>query len=510
VSQALPRELPLPAKSEGMPDLHAARDYFLATGLSADGVRPPVAAAWERTKALDVRPGPVRRQEAEPATLRAAQDRARQLLDAADPLIAAAHTALGDQPHLIALADAQGRIIRLRQDETARRLGASSNLFEGASWLEADLGCNGIGTALAVDEPVILIGPEHFVEDYVGWTCIGVPLHAADGRLVGAIDLSVPNEHTHIHSWGMILTLAEAVERRIVSELTPPIPLPALETPLQGARAALELLGQQLEGMPTHLRFLAEAADELRRTEGLISDLLASEREARARAETAVAAHNDFLSSVTHDVRNLLAVIEGRLALMKRRVQDSEVVRGLEQIESTARRLEAQIELLADIALLEAGQWLQLRETEFDLVALLRNLVTERDLTGSAIRLESAPLESLPVIGDEARLSRVFGNLLDNALKYGGEKVTTVRVRVEATTAFVDVADHGRGIPVADLPHIFERFFRASNVGNADGTGIGLAASKRIVQQHGGDISVASRVAHGTTFTVRLPLPSMS
>jgi signal transduction histidine kinase len=113
---------------------------------------------------------------------------------------------------------------------------------------------------------------------------------------------------------------------------------------------------------------------------------------------------------------------------------------------------------------------------------------------------------------DAARIARVVGNLLSNALKYsprGGTIVVRV-AQADGTAgpeALIAVADAGIGIPAADLPHIFERFARARNVaGHIPGTGIGLASARGIVEQHGGSITVQSTEGVGSAFIVRLPL----
>lgn len=96
---------------------------------------------------------------------------------------------------MLALSDATGLILHLfassqSEGEEIRR----TNLFKGASWHERDIGSNGVGTALATGEPVILIGPEHFQEAYLGWTCIGVPLADRPGQVIGVLDLSVQTD----------------------------------------------------------------------------------------------------------------------------------------------------------------------------------------------------------------------------------------------------------------------------------------------------------------------------
>ena len=108
---------------------------------------------------------------------------------------------------------------------------------------------------------------------------------------------------------------------------------------------------------------------------------------------------------------------------------------------------------------------------------------------------------------DVARVQRVVANLIANAIKYspsGGDVV--VSVSVDGDSAVLTVRDEGMGIPAADLPRVFERFHRGSNVERISGTGIGLAGAKDIVELHGGTIEVTSVEGRGTTVAVRLPL----
>src|SRR5205085_8452826 len=115
---------------------------------------------------------------------------------------------------------------------------------------------------------------------------------------------------------------------------------------------------------------------------------------------------------------------------------------------------------------------------------------------------------------DSTRLRRVFDNLLSNAIKYspdGGDIRISLHRQLDSggSWAVVEVCDQRLGIPVADQSHIFVRFHRAPNVvGHIVGTGLGLAGSFGIVQQHGGTITVSSAEQRGSTFTVRLPLPT--
>jgi len=124
------------------------------------------------------------------------------------------------------------------------------------------------------------------------------------------------------------------------------------------------------------------------------------------------------------------------------------------------------------------------------------------------ITLRASALEPELVMADADQILHVLTNLLDNAIKFTPEGGTVeVAVRRSAGGAEVQVSDSGRGIPDEALPRIFERFYRVerSRSREAGGTGLGLAIAKHIIDAHGGQISVGSRVGHGSVFTVRLP-----
>ncbi|HEX3640805.1 MAG TPA: ATP-binding protein, partial [Ktedonobacteraceae bacterium] len=128
--------------------------------------------------------------------------------------------------------------------------------------------------------------------------------------------------------------------------------------------------------------------------------------------------------------------------------------------------------------------------------------------------LVEASVPELVISGDHVRLERVCTNLLSNAIKYSpqGETVTIAVSKVENESkswAKLTVQDQGVGIPAEEVPHIFEPFYRASNiVDRIAGTGIGLASVSQIIEQHGGTITVQSEVGVGTTFIIYLPLMS--
>lgn len=224
-----------------------------------------------------------------------------------------------------------------------------------------------------------------------------------------------------------------------------------------------------------------------------------------------------LLGAVAHDLKTPLAAIKGSADLLQRlagreRLTPEQVVNRTSMISTAVASMAAQIDQLLDAARLRAGEPIELVRRPTDLVALARRVVEQmRQTSGCPIAFEAAVPE-LVGAWDPARLERVLGNLLNNAIKYSPAEAE-IRVGVDAeqqagqTWACVTVQDRGVGIPAADLPRIFERYHRARNVvGRFHGEGIGLAGAKQVIEQHGGTIGAESREGEGSTFSVRLPL----
>jgi two-component system phosphate regulon sensor histidine kinase PhoR len=220
----------------------------------------------------------------------------------------------------------------------------------------------------------------------------------------------------------------------------------------------------------------------------------------------------EFVANVTHELRTPLTSIRGFAeTLLEGALEDPETARHFVTIiKRESDQLGNLIEDLLDLSRIESGKWKMHKEP-----VRLRTLATEtvgrlaskaNDL-GVDLRIE-IPEALPPVPGDPARLAQVLLNLVDNALKYthaGG----SVTVSTEDAGPFVSVriADTGTGIPKADLPRIFERFYRVDKARSraTGGTGLGLSIVKHIVDAHGGTISVVSDVGQGAVFTFTLP-----
>jgi len=234
----------------------------------------------------------------------------------------------------------------------------------------------------------------------------------------------------------------------------------------------------------------------------------------RAELEGALAVRNDLLAEVSHDLRTPLTAARGQVQLLQRDVAGlaeparTKMGQGLDRVDRAIARMTQLIDLLRDAALLEAGQPLDLRRRAVDLVALAREEVEEYRQLAPTHRLRLVGPAQLAGFWDPSRLERVLDNLLGNAVKYSPEGGSvTVTIRRDGDWASLAVRDQGIGIPPADLGHVFDRFYRAKNVGGRiRGTGIGLAGARQIVAQHGGSIMVESVEGRGSTFVVRLPI----
>ena len=253
-----------------------------------------------------------------------------------------------------------------------------------------------------------------------------------------------------------------------------------------------------------------------RQAEDQAAELLQREQVARADADAAVRVRDDLMASISHDLRAPLTAIRGYTGLARRTLAAGDQNRALDaltNIDSGVKRLASALDELVDLAQLRAGQRLALRRVRTDLIALVRSVIADQAVAARDCSLRVLG-DTPELIGqwDAARLERAFGNLVGNAVKYSphdSEVCVSLSRQHDGRGAWavVEVRDQGIGIPAADLPHIFERFHRATNTnGRLPGTGLGLPSARDIVEQHGGDILVESEEGHGSVFTVRLPL----
>ena len=235
------------------------------------------------------------------------------------------------------------------------------------------------------------------------------------------------------------------------------------------------------------------------------AQLFAAERSARAAAEEAVRAREEFLSIASHELRTPLTPLLLQLGAA-RKIAEGAIAERLDTALRQTERLGRLVTNLLDVGRIGAGRFL-LEKEELDLEPLVRGVLErcaeELKRAACAVTVSTEPLR---VQADQLRLEQVVLNLISNAMKYAAGAPVEVKLRREGGEAVLSVRDQGIGIELPAQQRIFERFERAVPAREYSGLGLGLYIAREIVEAHGGAISVDSRPGKGALFTVRLPL----
>jgi signal transduction histidine kinase len=265
--------------------------------------------------------------------------------------------------------------------------------------------------------------------------------------------------------------------------------------------------------------------DELAQVVETFNEMLAS-------LESATLAQRRFVADASHELRAPLTTIQGNLAFLQRHIDEipieerrtmladahEETLRLAELVQELLllARADASIDTPMGVPAVETAEErtrnIPLIELDRVVLQLVRQLRRRLSVEGSTLQLEVGHIEPVRVRGDEESLRQLMLILLDNAIKYTRpgkeERASRVIVSLERTDeqAVLHVRDTGIGIEPADLPHIFERFYRADRARSRQGTGLGLSIAQTLVERLGGRISVESTVGKGSTFSVWLPL----
>jgi signal transduction histidine kinase len=219
----------------------------------------------------------------------------------------------------------------------------------------------------------------------------------------------------------------------------------------------------------------------------------------------------DFVADAAHELRSPLTSIKGfAQAILDGTASNKEAqVKAAGIIEVEAKRMMRLVDDLLELSRLESGQVNMSREP-VDVTELLRHCHDIFSIRAEEKGVQlSTDIKPLPLVnGDIDRLEQVFNNLLDNALKHtpASGKVSIGGQQPSPSSIEITVSDTGPGIPPEQLPHLFERFYRADASAAQAGTGLGLAIAREIVRAHGGGITVNNTPGKGTDFTVRLPV----
>ncbi|HXF55481.1 MAG TPA: GAF domain-containing protein [Hyphomicrobiaceae bacterium] len=222
---------------------------------------------------------------------------------------------------------------------------------------------------------------------------------------------------------------------------------------------------------------------------------------------------SQFLANMSHELRTPLNAILGYAELIQDGVygEVAPKIKGvLDRVQANGKHLLGLINDVLDLSKIEAGQ-LVLRLEDYSLSNVVQTVVTATESLAAEkkLRLTAAIAEELPVgRGDERRVAQVLLNLVGNAIKFTDKGEIKITVRNTKAKFVIKITDTGPGIPHSEHERIFEEFHQvdSSNTKKKGGTGLGLAISRRIVELHGGRISVESEPGRGSTFRVDLPI----
>jgi len=218
----------------------------------------------------------------------------------------------------------------------------------------------------------------------------------------------------------------------------------------------------------------------------------------------------NMVADVAHELRTPLSNVRGYLEAVRDGVikPDADTIRSLEEEVTLLSRL---VDELQELSLAEAGE-LKLDYQAEDITELINQVVTAMQAQASAkgLSLSTDLPDKLPPVNiDSHRISQVLRNLLENAAAHTtkGDAIT-VTARQRGSWVEISVADTGEGIPAGELPNIFERFYRVdkSRTRATGGSGLGLTIAKRLVEAHGGTITIQSELSIGSSFTFTVPV----
>jgi signal transduction histidine kinase len=360
----------------------------------------------------------------------------------------------------------------------------------------------------------VIAGPQHFADDYVNWTCMGVPLHGPSGDFVGVFNLSVRNDRMSPHTWGWTLSLAQNIEAALRSAPpSAPEELAAVDDPLRALIEVFDRFTTEIEA-PANQAFVAQARRDLARAEAQARTGIRSLRESRARLEELDERKDVALASLAHELKTPLAVIFMLLDLAERRGGGAGDETSA-KVRLQATRLARMVADVGDVARVKRGA-LAIDVGPVDLNQVVRAVVevTRPEANRRGQRFGVELCEAAPVVnGDAGRLEQIVTNLVVNAIKYtprGG--AISVASEVDGGEAVLRVRDTGLGIAPENLERIFESFTRVVPVsGDPGGMGLGLSLVASLVRLHGGTICARSDgPGMGSEFELRLPLPDRS
>lgn len=233
------------------------------------------------------------------------------------------------------------------------------------------------------------------------------------------------------------------------------------------------------------------------------------------KAQEAIRLRDEFLSIASHELKTPLTSILLSLQLVLKKIKKSttqidasdELISAIEIGIEQSKRMSKLINDLLNVSL-ASTDYFQIDSGRVDLNKLILDIQKKFDviLKNKKIKLKIEIGGNFYGVWDKVRIEQVVSNLISNAIKYGEGKPILLKVEKENKSVIISVADKGIGIKDEDKKHIFEIFNRSSDVRSYKGIGVGLFISKKIIEAHGGELDVKSKIGKGSIFIIKLPL----
>jgi signal transduction histidine kinase len=337
---------------------------------------------------------------------------------------------------------------------------------QGVRWNEKERGTNAIGTALAEDVPVAVIGRAHCDVNSHGLVCYAAPIHDVHGNVLAVLDISGP------------VSAAD----------------PMLGVTVQSMAGAFEGILRARE-----IERLADEVDTLRAREAEV-------RTAHDELASTLKLNETFIATLGHDLRNpLSAVLNGADLLLSRGENASQRI-AAERIRSSGRRMFRMIDQLGDLARTRLGGGIRLSYGIVDLALIAERVVSELGAVYPDRNIRMVKMGDSSASCDAARIEQVISNLTSNAVRHGARS-SAIQVTVDGTkpqTITLTVANAGE-IEEEALPHLFKAFYSGrSGRRQSEGLGLGLYIVEQVVQAHEGHVEVVSKDGV-TEFRITLP-----
>lgn len=376
-------------------DLVNEWDKFIKIIKKNPTIRPVTMEAWKRCEDLGLKPDELKFKFLSDTELEQKIAANLQLIEVARPYLEHLSLSLTGIKHVVTLTDSQGWVIDIRG--TTEELGGRQfGLILGASWSEKDVGNNGVGTSLAIGQPVLIYGMEHFRKAYSPLTCVGVPIRA-NGRIIGGIDVCVPNEYAHPARLNLTIACAHSIESSIWSSTSQPF--------------------------------------------GISSDMKLS-------------AASELIATAVHDLKNPLAVIRGLGQLGKLTTDKEKVSSYFDRVIKQADELNNLVmELLGvfkpqEIMPMKLGPVIQ---------EVLQEFEPEFDSKGIALAFYDYYDGNADI--SESLFKRTIRNLITNAVQaIVGMGMIEVKIELQEGFIIISIRDTAGGIPEEMRDSLFEPF----------------------------------------------------